>query len=666
LGRIKFIFFIIVPCLLMMVSGCATVPSKSSTLMPSGHDRLIAIGDIHGSLDGLKSILKQTALIDDADYWIGGNALLVQTGDLLDRGAEVRQVMDLLMSLQSQAETKGGKVVVLMGNHEVMNMVGSMQYVNPEAYRSFIDNNSPGKQEQAFERWKAFFSVSAGPEGDNPDIVKQKWMAEHPQGFVEYTESMGPEGKYGKWLRTLPTMFRYGGTIFIHGGISPSYSELPEPDVNANIDEEVKKFDLIKSDLMKAKLVEQFFSMSEMNSIVDGIIKASEIQELPKAMFDAVPRLKEIRTYLESFFDVSPLMADDGPLWFRGLAEWPDEQLSSYVPKWLAKNNAWRVVAAHTPRSDSKIQSRLEGNIILIDTGMNSKFFKGGQASALEIKDDDVFAVYQTGERFSFPLPKIDYGPVHVWVGQDGAPVKFKSVYEIEQFLLNASPVSIEVIKATNEPLKVLLEKDGYGLRAIFRFQTEIDGPGPRPGDETKIRYFRDSARSEIVAYEVNRILGMDNIPPTVFRTFEEKEGTMQLWAEHIMSDKDRANKKMLPPEAIPWNKQMWDMRVFDNLINNIDRNQTNILIDNNWRMILIDHTRSFARDKSLPDPENVIHCSRGLWHALRHFDETEARSRLSPYLNSSEIEALFVRRQVLIRLIKDLINRDGEEKILF
>ena len=109
----------------------------------------------------------------------------------------------------------------------------------------------------------------------------------------------------------------------------------------------------------------------------------------------------------------------------------------------------------------------------------------------------------------------------------------------------------------------------------------------------------------------------------------------------------------------------MWDMRVFDNLINNLDRNQTNILIDDNWRLILIDHTRTFARDKSLPNPEQVTNCSRGLWHALRHLDEAEARRRLSPYLSSVEIDALFIRRQLLIRRIMDLINREGEENVL-
>ena len=126
-----------------------------------------------------------------------------------------------------------------------------------------------------------------------------------------------------------------------------------------------------------------------------------------------------------------------------------------------------------------------------------------------------------------------------------------------------------------------------------------------------KTRFFLDSYLSEMAAYEMNRLLGLDNMPPTVFRTLNRSEGTLQLWAEGTMLDRERAQKKILPPEALPWNRQMYDMRVFDNLINNFDRNQTSILIDPNWRMILIDHTRSFARDRSLPRPEQVIHCTR-------------------------------------------------------
>jgi hypothetical protein len=666
--KIKKTLVIIIAYLLWIIGMYAIIPPGSIAAGSARYNSLVAIGDVHGSYVGLRAILKQTGLIDEDNRWIGGNTLLVQMGDAIDRGADVKQVMDLLMSLQNQAEAKGGKVVVLLGNHEVMNMVGALQYVNPEAYKNFIAPDSVEKQEKAYERWWAVFGAAAAAGGEDPEILKQKWMTEHPQGFVEYNEAMGPEGKYGKWFRSLPAVFQHGGSVFLHGGISPDFAE-PTAVLNQKIDAAIKEFDDIRSYMIKKRFIEPYYSMSEMNSIVDGIVKASETQVLPPALLNEVPRLKEIRSYLATFFDVSPLMVDNGPLWFRGFAEWPEQQLNAYVFEWLKKNNAWRVVVAHTPRPDSKIQSRLDGAIFVIDTGMNEEYYKGGQASALEIKDDDATAIYQSGERFNFSPPKINYGPEHIWIDKDGVQLPFKSQDEIEQFLLTATPEANEKIKTTTgvtKPQKMLLEKDGYRLNAIFRTYEQIDDrPGPVPGSEHKIRYFRDSAQSEITAYILNRMLGMNNMPPTVFRTLNGKQGTMQLWAEHTMPDRDRATKNLLPPDALPWDRQMWDMQVFDNLINNIDRNQTNLLIDGNWQLILIDHTRSFAMDDTLFNPEKVIHCSRGLWHALRHLDEAEARKRLSPYLSPAEINALFARKQKLIQLIKGLIDRNGEENVL-
>jgi len=215
MGKMKRLRAIILICLLLFTSGCATAPSKGPALKPPRHDKIVAIGDVHGSYSGLVSVMKETALIDDENRWIGGNALLVQTGDLLDRGTDIRQVLDLLMSLQRQAETAGGKVVVLLGNHEVMNIFGSRHYVNPEAYASFVGPGSEEKQTKAFERWQAYFGVSIGPEGEDPADGQQKWMVTHPPGFVEYAESMRPDGRYGKWLRSLPAMYQHGGTVFI-------------------------------------------------------------------------------------------------------------------------------------------------------------------------------------------------------------------------------------------------------------------------------------------------------------------------------------------------------------------------------------------------------------------------------------------------------------------
>ena len=347
MGQTKRIITIVFAGILILTIGCATTPSKSPAPQKTQHhDRIVAVGDIHGSFSGLVSILREASLIDEANRWTGGNTLLVQTGDLLDRGADVRPVMDLLISLQSQAEASGGKVVVIMGNHEAMNIFGSRHDVNPKAYASFAGSESEERRHQAFERWQALFNASDSPDGEGSETRQRNWLTEHPPGFVEYAESMGPEGRYGNWLRSLPAMFRYGGTFFSHAGISPEYADMPQSNITQTITSEIKIFDENKSYLMKLGLVEQWFSMSEMMAVLDGIMVAAETEELPASLYDALPRLKEIKAFFDGLYETSPLMVDEGPLWFRGLAQWLDVRIASYLPEWLEKNDAWRMVVS--------------------------------------------------------------------------------------------------------------------------------------------------------------------------------------------------------------------------------------------------------------------------------------------------------------------------------
>src|SRR5262245_23268125 len=92
-------------------------------------ESLVAVGDVHGDFDDFVSILQRTGLIDKQNHWAGGKTTLVQLGDLLDRGAKPREVMDLMMSLEKQATEAGGRVVSLLGNHEMMNLMGDWPYV---------------------------------------------------------------------------------------------------------------------------------------------------------------------------------------------------------------------------------------------------------------------------------------------------------------------------------------------------------------------------------------------------------------------------------------------------------------------------------------------------------------------------------------------------------
>ena len=117
--------------LLLALGG--TMPKQNPTLA----DAVIAIGDVHGDFDDFVAILQHTGLIDKQNHWAGGKATFVQTGDLIDRGPKPREVMDLMMALEKEAPSSGGRVVSLLGNHEMMNIMGDLRYVTPENYRQF-------------------------------------------------------------------------------------------------------------------------------------------------------------------------------------------------------------------------------------------------------------------------------------------------------------------------------------------------------------------------------------------------------------------------------------------------------------------------------------------------------------------------------------------------
>ena len=262
-------------------------------------------------------------------------------------------------------------------------------------------------------------------------------------------------------------------------------------------------------------------------------------------------------------------------------------------------------------------------------------------------------------------LPQLTASPAGVWLDPEGKPLPFTSDEEVMEFLRTARVIRSEQIPlGITRPLKVVLEKDGVRMDAIFR-DVNMDKPRQRLKDGTVVMNFRDSYIFEPAAYELSRLLGLDNVPPVILRKLRGKRGSLQAWVENTMTDKSRVSDNITAPDKMLWNKQMWNMRVFDNLIYNTDRNQGNILYDGDWKLWLIDHTRAFRREKELRTPALVIHCDRKLWEKLKSLDEKVVRERLKKFLRSSQIKALMRRRDKLVEHLQKLIQERGD-KVLF
>jgi hypothetical protein len=354
-------------------------PEKAPVKPP---EAVVAIGDVHNDFDDFVAILRRTGLIDEQNHWTGGKTTLVQVGDLLDRGPKPREVMDLMMSLEREAVQAGGRVVSLLGNHEVMNIMGDLRYVTPMNYTSFADGNSEERQKAAYHEYVNWRGSHASLLAELPhpmELTESEWMARHPAGFIEQREAFGPKGEYGEWLRGHAAVAEIEGIIFLHGGIHPDLAKTKLDAINNRIQDEIKAFDASKQYLQNEKLILPFFNLQEINNVLQAEVLA-ELKSRAPANDERKAKILEFLRH-EDWFSVRV----DGPLWFRGYDQWSEEEGELQVSKILDIYKATHVVVGHTVQKGRRIQPRFGNKVFLIDTGMLSSYYPGGRASALAI-----------------------------------------------------------------------------------------------------------------------------------------------------------------------------------------------------------------------------------------------------------------------------------------
>jgi tetratricopeptide (TPR) repeat protein len=312
----------------------------------NGVPRVVAIGDVHGAYDNLVAVLKNARLIDKKLRWIGGKAHLIQNGDIVDRGPHSRKAMDLLMELEKPAEKAGGRVHVLIGNHEAMNIVGILDLVSDEEIKSYVTRDSRRLRDAAFERFYEERRKEAKEKEEtlaDKSVLKAEFEAKYPLGVLEHRQAFSASGRYGKWLRGKNAAIRVNGIVFSHGDWSEGMAELGIPEVNRRVRAE----------------------LSDQAPLEGGIA-----------------------------FDSS------SPLQYRGLAHVAltsaaQQAEAPRVARILASLGATRMVVGHTLTS-GVIESRFGGKHISIDTGM-LELYRGGHRIALQIEGTALSAIHDQG-----------------------------------------------------------------------------------------------------------------------------------------------------------------------------------------------------------------------------------------------------------------------------
>ena len=161
---------------------------------------------------------------------------------------------------------------------------------------------------------------------------------------------------------------------------------------------------------------------------------------------------------------------------------------------------------------------------------------------------------------------------------------------------------------------------------------------------------FRDTWRYNVAAYRLDRLLELDMIPPSIERNFQSKPGAFTWWIDDVLMDEaQRLKTKVTAPNTALWNEQMWHVRMFDQLIHNVDRNLGNLVIDKAWTIWMIDHTRAFRLFDKIKTPGNLSRIDRKVYERLKALDQDKLKSVMEDYLTGPEIRAMLGRRDDII-----------------
>jgi hypothetical protein len=376
--------------------------------------RVVAVGDLHGNVEAFTSILRETGLVDESLRWTGGDTTLVQMGDIVDRAPRLREILDLLMRLETEAETAGGKVVVLLGNHEIMDLLGVLREVDLGTYAAFPDEQSEQRRKRAWQELVDFSRARTrafnAPEPQVTIDAHRQWLAAVPLGMVEFLAAFGPDGVYGRWLRNRPALLRIGDTVFVHGGLGPSMKGTSLDEIERRVHEELATFDHLRAKLAERNLVQPTSSIHVVAAAASAELERAEglgPHPSPSDRRRAL-RAEALRPLSgwESWFIADP----SGPLWNGAPSVWDETEDAEELAELLDSFGVARMVVGHIPRSDGRIACRFDGRLLLIDTLMEHWPHRGAP-SALEIQGGTFTAVY-LGERelliSSEPAPRPD------------------------------------------------------------------------------------------------------------------------------------------------------------------------------------------------------------------------------------------------------------------
>lgn len=578
----------------------------------SNVERIVAIGDVHGAYDALLETLQVAEVLDSKLAWSGGKTHLVFTGDLLDRGAQSRQVMDLVMRLEKEARRGGGRVHLLLGNHEVMNLNGDLRYVADAEYAAYQDMESRRDRERWFKAFKAGKPVeSVESELRAESILRAEFDALAPPGFFGHRKAFRHNGKYGKWLLEKPFIVVVNDTAFVHGGLPYFVTEHGLEGVNVGLKNDLKYYVIAKDRLTDQKVISPVDRFKQVPALLEAKRDAGQVMWKSQELVQAILDLRR-----------SPLHNAIGPTWYRGTAICSALVEDDVLEGAFAQIGASRVVMGHTSTVTRQVQQRANGRSVEIDTGMLAEQYKGS-GNALIIEGDRLTVVNQDGRTGLSPLDH----PIRI--GHESIPVDDDMLADI---LARGDVVELRIEGETRR----LVEVTSAGVTVVAHFRESPE----------------DGFEPELAAYRLDRMLELGMVPVTIRRVVDGQDGTLQLVPANAVSDAELVGIRDEIAAPCSLDKQAATMRVFDALIDNSARSPSTMLYQSaDILLILVDHGAAFGTGTVWPGHSaNAGFVVGNQWKtALRKLDDAALRAELGDVMDEQRLAGLTQRRDALL-----------------
>jgi len=551
--------------------------------------RVVAFADVHGAYDRLIELLRATGVVDADARWTAGTAHVVSLGDLLDRGAETRAVLDLVMRLEREAAAGGGALHVVLGNHELMTLLGDWRYVAPADYESFAADESEAMRSAAYTT----FAADAG--GDSTTTAAQ-FARTYPRGYFARRAAFAPTGRYGEWLRSRPALVVVNDTVYVHGGLPPVVAQQ-----GLAINERVRT------------ALDRYLALRD-GLVARGVLPALD-REHDIDTAGAAPPDAERDEFLA--LAATTELGPDGPLWYRGSVYCKPMLERPTLEAALERLGVARAVVGHTPTEDRRARSLYGGKLVTLDTGMLVDYYRGRPAAL--VSDNGELSV-----RYATP-------PADTAL-EDGRTVAYaRTDADLRTALEHGAIVSVQSAAAP-EPWQVVVQDGDAAISAAFY---------PKRDDR--------ASASELAAAALDDLLGTDLVAPTVSRTIDGQDGALQLRYPGAVSDRERVERRLPFSGWCPLEPQVELMRAFDALTLNRGRDGGNVLFHNELTdLTLVGHSRAFPTDKALPAGLRLA-MPTALRAALRELDEPQLDTALGAWLDARQIRALLARRDRLI-----------------